>query len=279
MMSDEEFADLYRRYAKGEIDSNALQDLLRDRIEIPEESLAKTLIDFMRHRMKIRDIYKKDYLFFIAILGNSPEEMSFTQFAKHTIEYGGEGKRVFESMSQEEKKVFWKLAEEIDMEIAVLWKRVLKAGRSKGIRYKLFPCAKDEISLCENEEVKLFFYKTCPTLFRQAIRAEKTKEPLRWNAVATFGINVKSTWLPDVFLALRKMERHAKKLDVKPFIVRVKSTFETLRLDYHFHGSRRADPVLDRILSDVNMRLMRKGFIPKPYFSSPRYIDRFLKER
>jgi len=129
MLTDEEINDLYRKYRDGEIDSTALQEALRDEVPIPGETLIATLHNFMKAREERRksdpawlaflQSSKKDYLFFIAILGNSFDDMSFTDFAKHAIAYGKESKEHFEAMNDEEKKKFWKLIQDVDVEIKV----------------------------------------------------------------------------------------------------------------------------------------------------------------
>jgi len=129
MLTDEQIEDIYRKYRKGEIDSTSLQGLLRDEVPIPPESLIATILNFFSARKGKRDndpewlaflqASKKDYYFFIAILGNSPEDMTFKGFTQHAIKHGKECKEKFDAMSEEELERFWKAIEEVDFEIRV----------------------------------------------------------------------------------------------------------------------------------------------------------------
>jgi hypothetical protein len=96
---------------------------------------------------------------------------------------------------------------------------------------------------------------------RHAMRAEKTKHPERWNLIPYHGIDLPVEWFPYLFLALRKMERHAARETGAPWIVQIKSKRNSLRIYYRHYGKRRADPEMDAIIEDVNHRLREKGLL------------------
>lgn len=129
MLSDKEISELYERYKRGEIDSTTVQNLLRDETPIPEKSVVATIQEFIEsrrdkrakdpHWLSVLRNWKKDYLFFIAIMGNKPDDMSFTAFVKHCTEHGAESKRDYEGSTDEWRKSFWDFVAEIDMEISI----------------------------------------------------------------------------------------------------------------------------------------------------------------
>ena len=120
---------LYRSYLAGEIDSTVLQEFLREVTPVPNMHLVPMIVQFMESRRENREKdpewlrtlqnHTKDYLFFLAIMGNTPVEMSYVEFVKHAVSYGEEGKRMFAAATEEWKENFWSYVREIDLEISV----------------------------------------------------------------------------------------------------------------------------------------------------------------
>lgn len=125
-------------------------------------------------------------------------------------------------------------------------------------RDRVFALLPQEITF-ENQRIANFFYRACPVLMRHAVRAEKTRNPQRWNLVTLFGIDVPPEWLPDLFLSLRKMERLAAKQSNPPWILQVKMKFSSLRIYYRYFGERKVDPEMEAIILETNRRLVSKG--------------------
>lgn len=129
MPDESETRYLFGRYKRGEIDSTEVQNLLNEKVEVPDQSIVELFVELMEARRIQREgdpkgvaalrRLKKEYLFFIAILGNTPQQMGYKQFVEFCIEHGAESREAFESGDEKWRNAFWARVTEIDMELSV----------------------------------------------------------------------------------------------------------------------------------------------------------------
>lgn len=115
----------------------------------------------------------------------------------------------------------------------------------------------------QQQALKSLIYRGCPILFRHAIKAERSRYPERWNRVASEGFAVQLSWMPEVFLVLRRMERLAERLPSPPYITQVKEKFDGLRIYWRWYGKPAEatgfSDAAEAILARAENRLMQKG--------------------
>lgn len=125
-------------------------------------------------------------------------------------------------------------------------------------RDRIFAMEPGEITF-QNRRITRFFYRACPLIFRQAIRAAKTRRPWKWNLVAFHGLEVPPEWLADVFLAMRELERYAAKEKNPLWISQIKVKFDTLIVNYRKYGEWELEVKLLEVVARTNDRLLHKG--------------------
>ena len=136
----------------------------------------------------------------------------------------------------------------------------MKMGENDAMRYRdrIFAMEPGEITF-QNKRITRFFYRACPLIFRHAIRAAKTRHPWKWNLVAFHGLEVPPEWLPDVFLAMREIERYAATEENPLWIFQIKVKFDTLIVNYRKCRDWEFEVKLFEVVAKTNDRLLRKG--------------------